>query len=460
MSRQSIKEYILDKRRVYRDASQTKKVRTLTEVCETTGYSRKYVIKLLNGTIRYRERKGRGKTYKGKTPEVLKSVWLEACCPCAPYFKADIARWIDEYVALVANVDPMIRANILKMSASTMDRALKGEVRVKPGLVKANKRSGRNNKLKASIPCHSGEEVMGCLVPPGDVQVDTFALGGGDPSENFFWILDGTDRNTQWTALSPTWNRGQHATLDALKRIETNFPFLITSLHSDNGGEIINHHLVAYLGGKRSPPYLSRSRPRRSNDNAHVEQKNRSVGRELFGERRLDNPDLLTDLIRICAEWSDFCNFFRPCKMLIAKEKRRDGKGFACRYDAPRTPYQRVLESGSLSDGDKAALKNRREKLTGIGLRHRIVKRLRRIIRKQEEYARAKREHDKIFLEAVLPGSPLRGAPSGTPVQDGLKAGGIHLVQCPPHRQSALRSGVQYLTNQKPPYSLSGALSI
>ena len=74
MSRQSIKEYILDKRRVYRDASQTKKVRTLTEVCETTGYSRKYVIKLLNGTIRYRERKGRGKTYKGKTPEVLKSV--------------------------------------------------------------------------------------------------------------------------------------------------------------------------------------------------------------------------------------------------------------------------------------------------------------------------------------------------------------------------------------------------
>lgn len=439
MSRQSIKEYILDKRRAYRDASPVKKVRTLAEVCETTCYSRKYVIKLLNGTVRYRERKGRGKTYKGKAFEVLKSLWLEAGCPCAPYFKAEIGRWMDEYVEFVANVDPAVRESVLKMSASTMERALKGEPRVKPGFVKANKRSGRNCRLRDAIPCHSGEDVMACLVPPGDVQVDTFALGGGDPSDNFFWILDGTDRNTQWTVLSPTWNRGRHATLEAFARVEADFPFPVTSLHSDNGGEIINHHLVAYLGGKRSPPYLSRSRPHRSNDNAHVEQKNKSVGRELFGERRLDNPELLADLIRICEDWSDFCNFFRPCKMLIAKGKRGDGKGFACRYDAPKTPYQRVLESGTLSDAGIAALKNRREKLSGIQLRHRIVKRLRRIIRKQENYDRAKRERDKPYLEA---------------------AGGIRLAQRSPNRQSTIVSGVQYLTNQKPPLYLSGALSI
>ena len=66
MSRKSIREYLLDKRRVYRDASRTKRPRILTEVCGTTGYSRKYVIKLLAGAVRYRERKGRGKTYGGK----------------------------------------------------------------------------------------------------------------------------------------------------------------------------------------------------------------------------------------------------------------------------------------------------------------------------------------------------------------------------------------------------------
>jgi len=48
MSRQSIKEYILDKMRVYRDASRMKKVRTLTEVCETTGVSTGSALKIRN----------------------------------------------------------------------------------------------------------------------------------------------------------------------------------------------------------------------------------------------------------------------------------------------------------------------------------------------------------------------------------------------------------------------------
>ncbi|MDD3538208.1 MAG: hypothetical protein PHH65_08105 [Eubacteriales bacterium] len=48
MSRQSIKEYILDKMRVYRDASRMKKVLTLTEVCETTGVSTGSALKIRN----------------------------------------------------------------------------------------------------------------------------------------------------------------------------------------------------------------------------------------------------------------------------------------------------------------------------------------------------------------------------------------------------------------------------
>ena len=117
---------------------------------------------------------------------------------------------------------------------------------------------------------------MACNVPPGDAQIDTFALGGGDPSDNFFWILDGTDRKTQWTVLCPTWNRGQHATLEALRHIEGKFPFEILAMHSDNGGETMNNHVAAYLGSKTKKPFLWRSRPRHSNDNAHVEEKNRS----------------------------------------------------------------------------------------------------------------------------------------------------------------------------------------
>lgn len=58
MSRKSIAEYIAEKRRAYAVAGGAKRCRILDEVCKTVGYTCKYVIKLLTGNIRYRERKG------------------------------------------------------------------------------------------------------------------------------------------------------------------------------------------------------------------------------------------------------------------------------------------------------------------------------------------------------------------------------------------------------------------
>ena len=57
MSRKSRFEYIGEKRRAYAKSGKAKRSRILDEVCETLGYTRKYVIKLLSGNIRYRERK-------------------------------------------------------------------------------------------------------------------------------------------------------------------------------------------------------------------------------------------------------------------------------------------------------------------------------------------------------------------------------------------------------------------
>ena len=55
MSRRSIAEYIAEKRRAYATAGSAKRTRILDEVCETVGYTRKYVIKLMTGNIRYKE---------------------------------------------------------------------------------------------------------------------------------------------------------------------------------------------------------------------------------------------------------------------------------------------------------------------------------------------------------------------------------------------------------------------
>ena len=47
-------------------------------------------------------------------------------------------------------------------------------------------------------------------------------------------------------------------------------------------------------------------------------------------------------------------NFFRPVRKLLSKERR--GAKVLKRYDAPQTPYQRVLALGGLSDTQRQTL--------------------------------------------------------------------------------------------------------
>ena len=457
MSRRSIAEYITEKRRAYASAGSVKRSRILDEVCETVRHTRKYVIKLLTGNIRYKERIGRGKTYSDHALANARRIWETVGCPCTTYFVAELPRIVREYEECIALIKPREDvAAILAMSASTLDRAFKGLPRVKPFAVKANRRSGINRPILDAIECKSGEEVMACNVKPGDTQIDTVAHCGGDMRGNFFWTLTQTDRPTQWTEITPTWNRGMHNTVEALKRLERRFPFPITSEHEDNGPESINY-AMAEMQGKRKNISVSRSRFYRKNDNAHVEQKNGSVVRELFGELRLDCLDLEDDLGRLEAEWSDYCNFFRPTKMIVAKIKKPDGKGYVRKYQegGPRTPYQRVLESGILSESESEALKKRYESMNGIQLYQQIVRRLKRILRRQESWREQHRQSQRLFQEARLADSALRAVPSGTSASPGILDGAVDLRPIST-RQRKLKS-VQQLTNQKNKRQLQGA---
>ena len=76
-------------------------------------------------------------------------------------------------------------------------------------------------------------------------------------------------------------NRSQAATLAQLQDVEASLPFALAGLDADNGGEFINHHLVAFAHQRERPLAFTRSRPYRKNDNAHVEQKNYTHVRQL-----------------------------------------------------------------------------------------------------------------------------------------------------------------------------------
>ena len=63
------------------------------------------------------------------------------------------------------------------------------------------------------------------------------------------------------------------------------FPFAVKGFHADNGSEYVNHRVAALLEKLRIE--FTRSRPRRSNDNALVESKNGSVVRRHLGHARI-----------------------------------------------------------------------------------------------------------------------------------------------------------------------------
>lgn len=374
-------EFVGTQRRAYAQLkSKSKKTAFIDSMCQAFGFERKYATKLLTGNRKYKDPRGRGKTYSDRATGLLKRVWYATGCMCTKYLKAIIVQALAN-LAELEHVDDALSREVASMSASTMDRALRGLERRGPGSVRKNRRSGKNAPA-TYFACCSGEKTIAAETEPGHLQVDTVALCGGDMHGSFFWIITLTDRKTQWTEIYPVWNKGAEEVLNAMETIVKRFPFKILSLHYDNGKEFMNGHLVTFV---KMHPEISfqRSRPYRKNDNAHVEQKNGSIVRGLFGEVRVDAFELRSQLASACAEWSDYFNYCRPCIMITQRAKKDKSKGFGKRYDKPRLPAQRVLDEHVASATRQTHIKARIEKTNGIELYRFVLRRWSRILRRQ-----------------------------------------------------------------------------
>src|SRR6266567_2185462 len=138
------------------------------------------------------------------------------------------------------------------------------------------------------------------------------------------------------------WGRGQVGTLAALQDMEACLPFSLLGLDSDNGGELLNHHLLKWLQKRPQPVFMTRSRPFKKDDNAHVEQKNWTHVRQCFGYERHDNPELVEPMNALVkGAYGQLLNFFHASLKLKRKE-RKEGRVRRI-YGAAQTPFARVL---------------------------------------------------------------------------------------------------------------------
>jgi hypothetical protein len=346
----------------------------LNEYCKTTGLERKYAIKVLRG----QRRKPPGDTVRGTTSTytpadiaLLKGLWLAAGQPCGKRLAGAMLKlWLASWEKHHGKLEEPQRKRLEGISAAQIDREL-GPYRT----------AGRKRRIASSALAAMQREIAVRCEPwaetaPGALEIDTVALCGGSLSGAIIWALDATDIHSGWTEVRAVWNRGGHATRERVSEIEKALPFVLRKLDFDNGTEFLNAHFVSHFKVHEPKVELSRSRPYRKNDNAHIEQKNYTHVRLLLGDDRFEHQELVEPLNTVLAEWSLWNNLYGAQRRLLSKDKQPDGKVKRQHEKQAATPCARLLERKDLSPEQRGRLEALLAANDPIGMRQRIEQQL------------------------------------------------------------------------------------
>jgi hypothetical protein len=306
--------------------------------------------------------------------QVLLSIWKASDFMCSDRLKAAIPLWLPHYEQAHAPVDDAVKTLLMTVSPATLDRILQ-PLRTRYGKGLSGTKPG--SMLRNQIPIRTANWDINS---PGYMEADTVAHCGNSLAGEFVWSLTMTDIHSQWTVCRAVWNKDSDAVIAQIHDIERNLPFELRGFDCDNGSEFINHSLFRFLNERQKPVLFTRSRPYKKNDNAHVEQKNWTHTRHLLGYYRIDRQDLVPLINNLYAnEWSLYQNFFCPSQKLI--EKVKFGSKYYKLYDKPATPYQRLLNSDTITTETKSLLNNIYKSCNPFTLKKRINDKLNTIFK-------------------------------------------------------------------------------
>jgi len=378
MSPVSKREYLEAVFLRYKRASRQLKTIILNEFCTTCKYHRKHAIRLLRKFKRFIKpkvkKRGRKPVYdKEAILKPLKRIWLAANLPCSKRLKVILPLWLPGYLQIYGELPKEVVNALIAISPATIDRFLK-PVRVRyKGRGRATTKPGTLLRKQIPIKTNQWDEAR-----PGFLEADTVAHCGESLSGMFAYTVDCVDIATGWTEQRAVWGKGEHGVMAQIHDIEKKLPFPLLGFDSDNGSEFLNYHLLRHFTERKKPVQFTRSRAYHKDDNAHIEQKNWTHVRQWLGYHRLDNPDVVPLLNKLYTqEWRLFHNFFCPSVKLVAKQ--RIASKTIKRYDSPKTPFQRIMESSHIADSVKQNLKEQSLSLNPFLLRKAMELKLKKV---------------------------------------------------------------------------------
>jgi len=356
MNMQSRNQYLKELRSEYLKTKLKKERGTLLdEAAKKTKLNRKYLMEKLKPKSNMDKDKSQGKKrkqfYDNSIKPALVQMWRIFDYPCGQRLETLLKSETDK-LRLLGELDcsDKTAAKLKTMGSATIDRKLRHQKEVERIREKYQRKI--HPLLYQKIPVKVfGEQNRQEL---GNIQIDLVEHCGSSASGEFIHTLSTTDINTGWWEGEAIMGRGQERTFHGIQEARGRYPLSWQEIHSDNGAEFINAHLFGYT--EKEGLDFSRSRPYKKNDNCLVEQKNWTHVKKFVGYLRYDTDkelNILKNLYR--NELRLYKNFFQPVIKLISKERIK-GR-IHRRYDAAKTPYQRVIESKEVSENKKQELK-------------------------------------------------------------------------------------------------------
>ncbi len=183
---------------------------------------------------------------------------------------------------------------------------------------------------------------------PGYLRVDSVHQGDLDGIKGVY-VINAVDEVTQFQYVGAVERIAENHLLPVLAALLDAFPFPIRGFHADNGSEYINHR-VATLLDKLHVQEFTKSRARRTTDNALVESKNASVVRKHLGYAHI--PSRFATRVNAFTEQAltPYLNFHRPCLFPTETVDARGRQRKHYRYEDIATPYDRLRSLPKAAD--------------------------------------------------------------------------------------------------------------
>jgi len=159
---------------------------------------------------------------------------------------------------------------------------------------------------------------------------------GDQDKEKGVYHINLVDEVTQWELVGCIEGISEQFLAPLLELLIQQFPFRVIELHSGNGSEYINKTVARLL--QKLFIAQTKSRPRRSNDNALAESKNGSVVRKCMGYIHIQKQHAKKINNFYQEHFNTYVNYHRPSgyatTMVNAKGKEKKI------YDHYETPYE------------------------------------------------------------------------------------------------------------------------